>query len=112
MKNSKKNILLFFVFLIYSISVLFSKFASMQQTTFLFVMFYSISLVFLLIYAIGWQVVLKYSNLSIVYPLKVITLLFSMFFGIIFFEETISFGMMIGTVIIFIGVFLVGGTHE
>lgn len=84
----------------------------MQNSNSMFFIFYGVSLLFLALYAIGWQLVLKEMNLSVAYPLKVLTLVFGMFFGVVLFKENLTIGMIIGSLLIFLGVYFVGGSHE
>lgn len=112
MKKSKLIYSLIFIYFIYSLTVLFSKIASAQLSIDKFLLFYFLSLFFLAIYSILWQLLLKYCNLSTAYPFKVFTILFGIFFGVIFFKETVDLKLIIGTIIIFFGILLIGKSYE
>ncbi|MEG0034932.1 MAG: EamA family transporter [Bacilli bacterium] len=112
MKKSRMIVILFAIYFIYSVSVLMSKFASLQENELYFLLFYGISLFFLFVYAIGWQIIIKNIPLSVAYPLKVVVIILGMIFGYFIFREQITFKMIIGTLLIFIGVFCVGKSYD
>lgn len=105
-KNVKEFILLEFVFLIYSISPLLSKIAiiNSQKNLKYLIIFYSLSLIVLFIYAIIWQQVLKKIPLSIAFSHKGTTIAWGMIWSMIVFKEKISVGMIIGSLIIITGI--------
>lgn len=104
-----KNIgYLVIVFLIYSFAVLSGKFASQYEPLSLnFILFYGLQLVILMVYAVLWQIALKLNKLNVAYTIKAVTILFGVFFGVIFFQESISFQQMIAIAIIFCGIVMV-----
>lgn len=112
MKKSKSVIFLVCAFFVYSMALLFSKYASGMASTMKFILFYGCSLACIGVYAILWQLALKDIPLNVAYPLKAVTLVISMFFGYIIFHDAVTVPMIVGTVIIFAGVILVGGSHE
>lgn len=104
---------LILTFFVYSLSVLFSKMASMQNSQTSFLVFYGISLCCMAVYAILWQFCLKKMPLNVAYSLKSITILFSVLFGIFLFHEGISWKMIAGMALIFTGIYLMGrDIHE
>ena len=112
MKEAKMYLKVILAFFIYALSMLFSKYASMQEDMLIFCILYGISLVFMGIYAICWQMILKHVSLSKVYPFKSLTILFSMLFGYILFKESITINMFIGMALIIIGVYLIGSEQD
>lgn len=100
------------VFIIYTISLILSKIASSQENFNSFVWFYGCSLLFMVLYAIGWQFVLKSNKLSIAYSYKVSTLLWGVVLGMLIFNEQITLNMIIGGVIILVGVWFIGERNE
>lgn len=98
------HLLLFF----FSFCSVFSKLASSQQfLSFKFIMYYGISLLILGVYAILWQQILKKMPLTIAFINKGITIIWGMILGVLIFNETITFNMIIGSIIILIGIILV-----
>ena len=108
MIKNKLYIKLIAVYFIYSLSVLFSKIAGVQDNNISFIVFYFISLGFMGIYAILWQIILKKNDLSKAYPFKCLTIVFLMIFGYFMWNEVITFNIIIGTLLIFAGVMLLG----
>ena len=60
----------------------------------------------LMIYAFGWQKVIKHLPLTTAYANKAITVIWGIVFGILFFHERIGIKDIIGAVIIIAGVLL------
>lgn len=108
MLKIRNYIFLIITFFIYSLSLLFSKIASMQADTINFFMYYIISIFVMGVYAIFWQLILKKIPLSIAFPTKAITILFSLILGYLIFNEAITLKKIISIVIIMIGIVLVG----
>lgn len=108
MKNkSKYYMLLHIIILIYSISGVFSKIAGSKPfMSIYFLFFYALVLCMLMIYAIGWQKVIKHLPLTTAYANKAITVIWGIVFGIIFFRETIDIKDIIGAIVIICGVLL------
>ncbi len=93
--------------LIYSASGLFSKSASMEQFgSVSFFLFYVGMLFVLGIYAIGWQQILKRLPLTVAFANKAVTVIWGMLWGAVFFNESITFPMIIGATVVMIGVVL------
>ncbi|WP_242826159.1 transporter [Butyrivibrio sp. VCB2006] len=62
-------------------------------------------IIFLLgIYAIGWQQIIKYLPLTTAYANKAVTIVWGIVWGFIFFHEHLSYGKIIGALIIIIGI--------
>ncbi len=112
MLKFKNYIFLIVTFFVYSLSLLFSKFASIQLDSFYFLFFYGISVLIMVLYAILWQMVLKNMSLSVAFPFKAITLIFSLMFGYLIFNEVITIKKIIAIIIIIIGIILVGNEYE
>ena len=106
--KSKDLIKGIFIFILYSLAVLFGKFAGASDFASLgFVFFFCLQLILLGAYAIFWQLFLRNVMLSKAYMLKSITLVFALFFGAFFFDEKITLSKIIGILIIFLGITLV-----
>lgn len=106
MKQKIKTIVLLeIVFLIYSISSLFSKMATQNDPTIQkIILFYGIALCMLGIYAIIWQQLLKKMPLSVAYSNKGTVVIWGMIWGAIIFKEEITVKMLIGSAIIIVGI--------
>ena len=101
----KNIILLEIVFLIYSVSSLFSKMATQNNPTIQkLIIFYGLSLVMLGVYAIIWQQILKKMPLSVAFANKGAVIIWGMIWGALIFKEKITIGMIIGSIIIIAGI--------
>lgn len=108
MNKIKTYILLHLILLMLSIGGIFSKLASKQEfLSISFISFYVGTLIILFIYAIVWQQILKYIPLTVAYANKGMGLIWGMIFGNILFSEIITFNMIIGAIIVFIGILMV-----
>ena len=84
-------LILHIALLIYSMTGLFSKNASMQPFLSLpFILFYAGMVMVLGIYAILWQQVIKHLPLTTAYVNKAVTVVWGVLLGIVFFRERIS----------------------
>ncbi len=109
----KKYIVLHIILFIYSFGGIFSKLAAGESFLSLrYMIFYGILLLNLFIYAIIWQQVIKHINLTTAYANKGVTIIWGMFFGRLFFEETVTISKIVGAVIILSGVVLVVTADE
>lgn len=94
--------------LIYSIGAIFAKTASTKE--FLskeFILFYGLFLMVLFIYAILWQQILKRFPLTVAFANKAIVILWGIIWGNLFFNESLRWGMLLGSAIIVSGIYLV-----
>ena len=97
----KLNILLF----IYSMSGIFSKLASREPFfSIKFILFYSCMILILVIYAIGWQQIIKTLPLTSAYANKAICTIWACIWGVLLFEEELSTYKIIGILLIVCGI--------
>ncbi|GHV86429.1 hypothetical protein AGMMS50230_20370 [Spirochaetia bacterium] len=105
--SHKYFLLLHSAFFIYSLGSIFSKLASNQALfSFSFLVFYSLSIIILFIYAILWQQILKRIPLVIAVSNKGIVVAWGFLWGILFFQEKIKINMIIGLIFILSGIFI------
>jgi len=85
-----------------------SKFAA-QQAPFsaLFIMFYGLLLFILAVYAFFWQQIIKKMTLTTAYLNKAVTVVWGIFWGVVFFHEQLTLKMMLGACVVLIGIILV-----
>lgn len=111
--NLKWFIILHFLILLLSFGGVFAKLASKE--TFLsakFIIFYILELGILGVYALAWQQVLKHISLLVAFCNKSIGTIWSIFWGVVLFNESITVTMVIGAIIVLFGVFLVVSSNE
>lgn len=108
MNKSKAYIELHILLLVYSMGAVCSKFASQSDFMSLnFVLFYSIVLADLAIYAVVWQQILKKLPLVSAYANKAVTVIWGLIWGMVVFKEKLTIWNVIGAVIIIIGIYIV-----
>ena len=106
-QNNKYFILLHTLLIIYSLGGIFSKKAASEN--FLsadFLVYYLLLILTLVIYAFGWQQIIKVLPLSTAFANKAITVVWGLVWGKIFFNENITAGKLIGIGFIVVGIVL------
>ena len=99
--------------LLFSLGGVCSKMASKQQfMSKEFIFYYGLVLVNLAVYAIVWQQIIKKLPLNTAYANKAIIVVWGMIWGIIFFNEKITWNMIVGGIIVIIGVITVVTADE
>lgn len=107
MKKSLIYLILHLLMLAFSFVPVFSKLAG--QHPFLswgFILFYGLSLFILVVYAFGWQQVIKRMPLTAAYANKAITVVWGMVWGLLIFSEAITWQRVAGAAVIILGVVL------
>lgn len=104
----KKYLLLYLVFLLYSVIAVLEKTVSgFQFFTKEFYLFYSLQLLLLFIYAVAWQKILKRFTLSVAYINKGSVFIFNAMWATIIFNETFHIKEIIGIFIVFLGIIFI-----
>ena len=114
MKVSVKTILILqAVVMLYTLSSVAAKFAAGQPPLSRgFLLFYGGEIVLLGIYALAWQQVIKYWELSVAYANRSMAILWSLIWAVVFFRESVTIKNIIGVVIVFLGTMLVNQNDE
>ena len=106
-------ILMHVLFLFYSAGSIFSKLAAGEVFMSLkFVLAYSLVIIILACYAVGWQQVIKHLPLSTAYANKADTIIWGIIWGALFFHEHITPGKVIGAIIVLTGIVLYSGADH
>ena len=96
------------VIIIYTISSIMAKFASANNGEPLrFILFFGLEFVFLGIYALLWQQMIKKFDLSVAYANRSMALLWSMIWAVIFFHDRITVKHIIGVILVMIGTIII-----
>ena len=107
-KFIKNIIILQVIILIYTLSTVTAKFASNEEFLSLkFILFYVLEIFILGVYAILWQQIIKKFEISVAYANRAMSLLWSIVWAIVFFEEQITLKNVIGVIIVIIGTIIV-----
>lgn len=107
-------LLLHLLLFISAFSAVLSKLASREAfLSIRFILLYGGMLFLLVVYAVGWQQVLKRMDLSVAYANRAFALAYSLLFGALIFHEEITRNKIIGCVLAIAGVLLyVSGSKE
>jgi drug/metabolite transporter (DMT)-like permease len=103
--NAKIIILLNIMLMIYSMSGICSKLAAKEK--FLsknFCIYYMVIIVLLVLYAVGWQQVIKRLPLTTAFANKAVTIVWGVIWGAIFFGEVVTIGKIVGALFVITGV--------
>ena len=106
-KNTKTILALNVLLMFFSLGGIFSKLASKQPFLSLkFILCYGALLFIMFVYAIGWQQIIKRLPLTMAYANRAITIVWGIIWGLLFFNEKLNLGKIIGSVIVIAGVLL------
>ena len=113
-KDTKKKTSLW-IYVILHISLMFSSISGLLSKKAAYadffspewVAFYFGMLLIMFLDAIVWQQILRYLPLSVAYANKPVGLAWGMIWGALFFQEEITWNMILGSLVIFIGIYLV-----
>ena len=106
-KTALTLILLHIMLMIYSLSGVCSKMAGAETgITFRFCLFYAVIIGLLGFYAVGWQQIIKRIPLTTAYANKAVTVAWGLVWGLLFFQERITAGKIIGALLVIGGVIL------
>lgn len=113
-KGSRKKTSLW-IYVILHISLMFSSISGLFSKKAAYADFFSPEwfafyfgmLLIMFLYAVVWQQILRYLPLSVAYANKPVGLAWGMIWGAFFFQEKITWNMILGSLIIFIGIYLV-----
>lgn len=76
------------------------------------ILLYAGVLLILCIYAVAWQQILKKINLTVAFCNKASTILWGMIWGTIIFGEKVTWNMLLGAAVVFIGICVVVTAKE
>lgn len=100
--------LMYFAFLIYSFSTIFSKYASLEGFLSKEYCFFFFGIIVIMgLYAVLWQQVLKKVDLSVAVANKPIALIFTLFWAVFIFKESLSLKTILGIAIVVIGLLVI-----
>lgn len=103
----KTLFLLHLLLMFYSMSGICSKLAAGQSfLSIQFCFYYAIIIGLLGVYAIGWQQIIKRLPLTTAFANKAVTVVWGIVWGLVFFQEKISIGKIVGAALIIAGVAL------
>lgn len=112
MERMKKYILLHLNILLFSLTGIFSKLASIQYNkqglgSPLLYVFAFLMLANCGVYAIAWQKIIKHFSLSTAYAHRSVYLIWSQIWAVLIFHESLSWNNILGMLIVLAGVMVV-----
>lgn len=112
--NKKNIVFAIFIYTIFPLSSVFMKMASNNDNLIMKMILFCLSIGVLGVFSILWQKLLKNVDLVKAYIFKSTTIIWSVIYGIILFNEHISINMILGMVITTVGVIItiLGGEHN
>ena len=108
----KQIVLLQAIVVIYTVSGIMAKFASAGETLERVILFFGLDLMFLGIYAICWQQMIKIFPLSVAYANRAMALLWSAVWAKIIFGEQIGIKQMLGIALVVVGTLVINTDKE
>ena len=102
MKTTLRSYVALHLFLmVYSAGGIVSKLAAGKRfLSFDFVIFYSLEVIILAFYAIGWQQFIKRMPLSVAYANKAVTVVWGCIWGMLIFHEHLTAGRVAGAMLV------------
>lgn len=92
---------------VYSLCGFFSKNAARQPfMSFEFCAFYAGMLAILVVYAVGWQQILKRLPLTLAFANKAVTVVWGIMWGAVFFQEAVTWPKIAGAALVMAGIVL------
>lgn len=108
----KQIVLLQAIVVIYTVSGIMAKFASAGETLEKVMLFFGLDLMFLGIYAICWQQMIKIFPLSVAYANRAMALMWSAVWAKIIFGEQIGIKQMLGIALVVVGTLVINTDKE
>lgn len=106
-------ILLHVLLFVYSLGGVFSKLAAGEDFFSVpFFIFYSMVLVIMAVYAIGWQQIIKKFPLSLAFANKAITLVWGFLWGLLLYNEPVSWQKIVGILLVMVGIYTYSLSRE
>ncbi|MBR3696983.1 MAG: EamA family transporter [Clostridia bacterium] len=104
----KKRDLIFaiFIYMIYPISSVFMKYATIVNQNFYKLVLFSLSIITLVLFSLLYQKLLKNIDLVKSYIFKSTTIIWTMVYGCFIFKEKLKINHVFGIIIIIIGIIL------
>ena len=100
------------IIVIYTISSIMAKFASGTEVLEKMLLFFGLDLLFLGIYAICWQQMIKIFPLSVAYANRAMALLWSAVWAKIIFGEQINLKQMLGIGLVIVGTMVINSETQ
>ena len=105
--KSKDIFFAIIIYMLYPLSSILMKYAAMSDNDLTKVLLFGLSIVVLGVFSILWQILLKRVDLVKAYIFKSTTIIWTVIYGIILFNENININKVLGIIIVMIGTTIV-----
>ncbi len=99
----KDIILAIVIYIIFPISSIITKYAAMTDDLWNKFLLYGASVVVLAIFSIFWQILLKRVDLVKAYIFKSTSIIWTVIYGVLIFNDALTTNVIIGTIIVMVG---------
>ncbi len=107
MRGNSSFLGLHLLFVLYSLTDLFGKMAASYSFVEVeFYLYYALILLVLFVYALGWQQIIKRLPLTTAFSNRAVTVFWGLVWGVLFFQEELTFLKVAGALIVVLGVVL------
>jgi len=96
-------ILAIVIYIIFPISSIITKYAAMTEDLWNKFLLYGASVVVLAIFSVFWQILLKRVDLVKAYIFKSTSIIWTVIYGVLIFNDVLTANVIIGTIIVMIG---------
>lgn len=107
-QKSRTIIIILGIYLLYSFVSVISKEASRADTPWELITWIGLLFAVMGVYAIIYQQVIKLADITKVYSLKGVVVIYNLIWAVALYDEIITVGNIIGAVMILAGIYLVG----
>jgi len=112
MERLKTYLLLHLTIILFSLTSVFSKFASIAYNdeglrSFRLALFLALMLLNCAVYAVAWQKVIKKLELNVAYANRTVYLIWAQIWAVLIFKENLCVSNIVGLLMVFIGVLVV-----
>ena len=110
----KDIILAIVIYIIFPISSIITKYAAMTDDLWNKFLLYGASVVVLAIFSVFWQILLKRVDLVKAYIFKSTSIIWTVIYGVLIFNDALTVNVVIGTIIVMIGtvIAILGGENS
>ena len=113
MSKLKTMLMLHLMLMVYSMGGICSKLAGAEPFLSLkFCLYYGVIIALLGFYAIAWQQIIKRMPLTTAFANKAVTVVWGLVWGIVFFQEQVTFGKILGAALVILGVVIYAKADE
>ncbi len=113
MKKEKYLIALNILFFVYSFTGVLTKAAAREEFFSMpFFLLYGGVIALMGFYAVAWQQIIRYLPLTVAYANKAMIIIWGLLWGVLFFNERVTVGKLVGVFMVFMGIVLFSRSND